>query len=104
MDLVNRSGESLNNIVTSVQSLHELVSEILLHSNQQAGRSSEINESINSIEEMTQQNAALVEQSTASAHSMNEQSIQLLKLISFFDLTDENHYGESNDHIDAQNA
>lgn len=98
VDLVNRSGESLDNIVTSVQSLHELVSEILLHSNQQANRSSEINDAIDSIEEMTQQNAALVEQSAASAHKMNEQSIELLQLVSFFDLEEEEgSYGENDD-------
>ncbi len=82
--LVRGAGETLRNIVTSVRQVSEIVSDIASASGQQANGIGEINVAVSQMDEMTQQNAALVEENTASAHSMVQQAKSLESLISFF--------------------
>lgn len=84
--LVGDTGKSLENIVQSIKSVADIVSEIAAASQQQASGVGEINTAITQMDEMTQQNAALVEESSASARSLEEQSEMMMRLMAFFNL------------------
>jgi hypothetical protein len=65
------------------------MSEITAASQEQSSGIEEVNRAIAQMDEMTQQNAALVEQAAAAAHSMQEQSTTLAKAVSVFKLEQE---------------
>lgn len=94
-ELVNKAGETLKEIVSSVEQVSGIVSEIAAASQEQATGIDEINSAITQMDEVTQQNAALVEENTAAATSMVEQARELEKLMSFFTLSEEE--GEEQD-------
>ncbi|MEY4577811.1 MAG: hypothetical protein RL701_2514 [Pseudomonadota bacterium] len=91
--LVNRSGETLTDIVTSVKKVSDIIGEIDAASEQQASGIDQINSAIAQMDKNTQQNAAMVEEATAAAESMTEQARALAELVRFFKLG-----------ADAQNA
>jgi methyl-accepting chemotaxis protein len=86
VQLVNRAGESLTEIVGSIGRVASIVQEISSASEEQASGVQEINNSIVSLDEMTQQNSALVEESSAAARALSDQSRRLTDLIAFFKL------------------
>ena len=85
VDLVHRAGEALGEIVGSIGKVAGLVREIASASQEQAAGVQEINGSINRMDEMTQQNSALVEESTAAARALSNQAGRLTKLMTFFE-------------------
>ena len=82
--LVNQAGDTLKEIVTSVAQVADIVSDIASASQQQASGIDEINVAVSQMDEMTQQNAALVEENTAAAQSLVNQANDLTKLMQFF--------------------
>ena len=84
VDLVRTTGETLAEIVTSVKRVADIVSEITLASQEQATGLDEVNTAVSNMDEMTQQNAALVEQTTAAAQSLEDQTKGLSTQLSFF--------------------
>jgi methyl-accepting chemotaxis protein len=86
--LVNRSGETLNAIVSSVKKVNDIIGEIDRASELQAEGIDQINTSIAAMDKNTQQNAAMVEQATAAAESMTEQARQMGDLVQFFKVDD----------------
>jgi methyl-accepting chemotaxis protein len=82
--LVNETGESLTGIIDGVQKVSEIMRDIASASQEQASGLSEVNAAITQMDEMTQQNAAMVEESTAAARSLASEASQLLQLVSFF--------------------
>jgi len=86
VQLVNQAGEALGEIVESISKVTGIVREISNASQEQAAGVQEINSSINSMDEMTQQNSALVEESTAAARALSNQAGKLAKLMAFFKL------------------
>ncbi|MDX1975549.1 MAG: methyl-accepting chemotaxis protein [Rickettsiales bacterium] len=94
-ELVNQAGDTLKNIVSSVQQVAGIVSEIAAASQEQATGIDEVNTAITQMDEVTQQNAALVEQNTAAATSMVEQARALEKLMSFFTIEEGEHDGQA---------
>lgn len=86
VELVNQAGSTLQEIVESIQQVATMIAEITVASKEQAMGVSEINSSVSQMDEMTQQNAALVEESAASARSLGEQSERMRQLMTFFDL------------------
>jgi methyl-accepting chemotaxis protein len=82
--LVNRSGETLTAIVTSVKKVSDIIGEIDAASEQQASGIDQINSAVAQMDKNTQQNAAMVEEATAAAESMTEQSRSLTELVRFF--------------------
>jgi methyl-accepting chemotaxis protein len=84
VDLVNQTNTSLQNILASVLQVGEIVAEIATASGEQAGAMQEVNTAIGQMDEMTQRNAALVEQTNASTQNLAYQSRQLTTLIDFF--------------------
>jgi methyl-accepting chemotaxis protein len=82
--LVNESGDSLGEIIGGVQKVSDIMGNIASASQEQASGLTEVNATITQMDEMTQQNAAMVEESTAAARSLASEASQLLQLVSFF--------------------
>ncbi len=82
--LVQKAGTSLEEIVTSVKKVADIISDIAAASKEQASGLDEVGTAVSNMDEMTQQNAALVEETTAALHSTTAQVDDLKKLVSFF--------------------
>lgn len=87
-ELVHQSGQTMQEIVVSIQRVNDIMGEIAAASRQQAASIGEVNNSIAQMDEMTQQNAALVEQAAASSESLRGQSSMLSQSISSFQLSE----------------
>lgn len=86
--LVDQAGETMDRIVTSVQRVAAIMSEIAAASQEQSMGIAQVNTTITAMDTATQQNAALVEQAAAAAASMREQAQLLVLAISTFRLDD----------------
>ena len=86
--LVDNAGMTMNEIVTSVQHVADIMSDITSASQEQSAGIEQVNQAIAQMDEMTQQNAALVEQAAAAAQSMQNQAKSLLQAVSIFKLAD----------------
>ncbi len=84
--LVDASGKTLGEIVNAVKKVSDIVGEIATASREQASGVEQVNKAVVQMDEMTQQNASLVEQSAAAAGTMSEQAERLNELIAFFKL------------------
>ena len=84
VDLVNRAGESLNEIVESIKSVATIVAEIASASTEQASGIDQINKALNQMDEVTQQNSALVEENAATAKTLEDQQLAMSEQIGFF--------------------
>ncbi len=84
--LVNGAGQTMIDIVSSVQRVRDIIGEITAASSQQSQGIEEVNNSVVQLDQMTQQNAALVEQSAAAAESLREQAQCLAELVATFRL------------------
>jgi len=82
--LVNKSGDELKEIVASVQSLTTIVAEISASSQEQEAGIEQVNKAIMQIDQITQQNAALVEESATASGSLSMQAGDLRSLTSKF--------------------
>ena len=86
VSLVNQAGEALTEIVTSIGDVARIVKDISTASQEQALGVQNINRSIASMDDMTQQNSALVEQSTASSRALSDQAAKLTEAMAFFQI------------------
>lgn len=75
--LVTQSGQTLEQIVMSVKKVSDIVAEIAAASREQSSGIEQVNKAVMQMDEMTQQNAALVEQATAASQSMADQARDL---------------------------
>lgn len=87
--LVGQTGEALKRIVSRVAEIDSLVSEIAASTQEQATSLREVNTAVNMMDQVTQQNAAMVEQSTAASQSLSNEAGQLVDLIARFKLDDQ---------------
>ncbi|UGQ45503.1 methyl-accepting chemotaxis protein [Massilia endophytica] len=87
--LAVRAGETMARVVTSVQQVSDLISEVTTASGEQAAGVEQINEAVVQMDVATQQNAALVEQAAAATHSLEEEALRLSESVSKFRLADE---------------
>ena len=87
---VEQAGVNMQEIVDSVRRVTDLIGEITASANEQSDGFSQVNSAVSNLDQMTQQNAALVEESSAAANSMHEQAQHLLQLVSAFDLGNDN--------------
>ncbi|WP_420475725.1 methyl-accepting chemotaxis protein [Noviherbaspirillum sp. ST9] len=85
--LVETAGTTMTEIVDSVQRVATIMNEITNASAEQSGGIEETNRAITHMDEMTQQNAALVEQAAAAAESLEEQAIALASAVAQFKLS-----------------
>ncbi|HEX7988460.1 MAG TPA: methyl-accepting chemotaxis protein [Duganella sp.] len=86
--LVDRAGQTMGEVVASVRKVADIMGEITLASEQQSSGIEQVNVAITQMDEMTQQNAALVEQAAAAAASMREQAQALLAQVGQFTVAD----------------
>ncbi|MEO5686434.1 MAG: methyl-accepting chemotaxis protein [Burkholderiaceae bacterium] len=91
--LVDEAGKSMANIVTQVTRVNDLIGEISSASMEQSTGIGQIGDAVNQLDQVTQQNAALVEESAAAAESLKVQAAQLAEVVSVFKLS-ENHHGD----------
>lgn len=84
--LVDEAGEAMGDIVTSVQLVAEIISGTAAASLQQSAGIEQINQAVGQMDQMTQQNAALVEQAAAAAESLQNQAVKLAQLVGTFKL------------------
>ncbi|CAM4087921.1 methyl-accepting chemotaxis protein [Pseudoalteromonas byunsanensis] len=89
--LVNESGATLKDIVASVKRVTEMISDIAEASVEQSSGIEQVNKAVAQMDEMTQQNAALVEQASAAGESMAEQANDMRKLLHFFVIDNKEH-------------
>jgi methyl-accepting chemotaxis protein len=82
--LVNQTGMSLTDIVNAIKKVSDIVAEIAAASREQATGLEQVNTAVGSMDEMTQRNGALVEETSASAQSLADQGRQLSELVGFF--------------------
>jgi methyl-accepting chemotaxis protein len=82
--LVNQTGGSLTDIVNAIKKVSDIVAEIAAASREQATGLDQVNTAVGSMDEMTQRNGALVEQTSASAQALADQGRQLAELVGFF--------------------
>ncbi len=85
-ELVNHSGETLKEIVASVTKVSDIVSEITAASEEQSLGIEEMNRAITQIDEVTQQNTALVEEVAAASEATGDQAADLERQMMFFDV------------------
>ena len=81
---VEQAGLSMSEIVSSVNRASDLINEISASATEQREGISQVNQAVAQLDHMTQQNAALVEQSSAAATSMHEQARRLEEVVSIF--------------------
>ncbi|WP_058982767.1 PAS domain-containing methyl-accepting chemotaxis protein, partial [Stenotrophomonas thermophila] len=81
---VESAGRTMDEIVTNVRRVSDLMSEISTAAQQQSDDIQQMNQAVDLIDQGTQQNAALVEEASAAARSMEEQSAQLLQTVASF--------------------
>ncbi|MBB1527297.1 MCP four helix bundle domain-containing protein [Pectobacterium carotovorum subsp. carotovorum] len=82
--LVNKAGETMQQVVMSIRQLSDTVSEISSASAEQSTGVEQVGIAVSQMDQTTQQNAALVEESAAAAQSLKEQADQLVREVSVF--------------------
>jgi methyl-accepting chemotaxis protein len=86
--LVDQAGATMTEIVDSVKRVTDIMAEIMAASQEQTDGIEQINQAIAQMDEVTQQNAALVEEAAAAAESMQDQATNLTQVVSIFKLRD----------------
>ena len=84
--LVERAGETMEQIVTSVQQVTDVMGEISTASHEQSVGIEEVNKAIALMDQVTQHNAALVEQASAAVATLQEQAVNLNQAVGVFQL------------------
>lgn len=87
--LVENAGTTMDEVVSSVQKVADIISEISAASQEQTTGINQVNQAVTSMDEATQQNAALVEEAAAAAESLVEQANELTEVVSQFKLGNE---------------
>jgi len=84
VQLVTEAGQALNQIMGQVQDINALVSDISASAQEQSSALSQVNIAVNQMDQATQQNAAMVEESTAASHALNSEASELARLVERF--------------------
>jgi methyl-accepting chemotaxis protein len=85
--LVQDAGSTMGEIVASVQRVTDIIGEISAAAAEQSQGIGQVNSAVSQLDQMTQQNAALVEESAAAAESLSEQARRLAEAVSIFQTT-----------------
>ncbi|MFZ6644834.1 methyl-accepting chemotaxis protein [Undibacterium sp. TJN25] len=93
--LVQHAGKTMDEVVASVQRVTDVISEISSASNEQSTGIEQINLAITQMDEVTQQNAALVEEAAAASQSLQDQASNLVDVVSIFKLDAAHHHATS---------
>jgi Methyl-accepting chemotaxis protein (MCP) signalling domain/Chemoreceptor zinc-binding domain len=95
VDLVNKAGTALAEIVGSIKKVSDIVADIANASSEQATGIEQINKALNQMDEVTQQNSALVEENAATAKTLEHQAQAMDDQVAFFNV------GGGNDEVRA---
>jgi methyl-accepting chemotaxis protein len=82
--LVDKAGETMTEVVTSIRRVTDIMGEISAASNEQASGVSQVGEAVSQMDQATQQNAALVEQMAAAASSLKTQAGEMVGTVALF--------------------
>ncbi|MBN9365810.1 MAG: MCP four helix bundle domain-containing protein [Comamonadaceae bacterium] len=85
--LVDQAGTTMEEVVTAIRRVTDIMGEISAASNEQASGVAQVGEAVTQMDHATQQNAALVEQSAAAAASLNQQAQDLVGAVAVFRLS-----------------
>ena len=85
-ELVGSTGRSLHEIVGQFGQINQVVSDIAASAQEQATGLAQVNTAVNQMDQVTQQNAAMVEQSTAASHGLESEAVELTRLTGRFQL------------------
>jgi methyl-accepting chemotaxis protein-1 (serine sensor receptor) len=91
--LVQNAGKVMHEVITSIKHVTDIMGEISAASQEQSIGIEQVNQMVNQMDTMTQQNAALVEQATAAASSLHEQTTQLKQAVEVFRLPESDERG-----------
>ena len=83
---VGEAGRAMNDIVSQVKRVNDLIGEISSATHEQTQGIGQVGDAVNQLDQVTQQNAALVEESAAAAESLNQQAARLVEAVSIFTL------------------
>jgi methyl-accepting chemotaxis protein len=89
VELVNRTGTALAEIVDSINQVAGIVADIASASNEQSTGIEQVNKALTQMDEVTQQNSALVEENAATAKTLDEQARAMSDRVAFFQVGDE---------------
>ncbi|MBP3955596.1 MCP four helix bundle domain-containing protein [Gemmata sp. G18] len=90
-ELVNRSGSTLEEIVTSVKRVTDLITEIAAAGKEQSVGIEQVNKAVSQMDTVTQRNASQTEEMSATAQTLTDQAGQLRDLVARFKLSDDGH-------------
>lgn len=88
VELVDKTGQALAIISDHIRQIADVVAEIAASSNEQSVSLQQVNTAVSEMDKVTQQNAAMVEESTAASETLAEEARQLEKLIAYFTTTE----------------
>ena len=86
--LVDKAGASMIDVVNSIRRVTDIMGDITTNSREQSASVAQISEAVNQMDQVTQQNAALVEEVTAAANDLKSQSGEMVRTVSTFILDD----------------
>jgi methyl-accepting chemotaxis protein-2 (aspartate sensor receptor) len=89
--LVGHAGDTMKEVVASIKRVHDIMEEITSASNEQSIGIEQVNQAINQMDQVTQQNAALVEQAAAAAEALQNQTAELDTVVSIFKIKNGKH-------------
>jgi methyl-accepting chemotaxis protein len=104
VELVNRAGEQLKGIVQSIQGVAGIVSEIAAASAEQSTGIDQVNKALAQMDQVTQQNSALVEQNAATSKTLEQQAAHMKERVSYFRLDAERGNAAAAAHVPVQTA
>jgi methyl-accepting chemotaxis protein len=84
--LVDKAGTTMQEVVSSIRRVNDIMGEISSASTEQSGGVTQVGEAVSQMDQTTQQNAALVEESAAAAASLRTQADQLVQAVALFKL------------------
>lgn len=87
--LVTEAGATMDQIVDSIKKVTDIMAEIAAASAEQSAGIEQVNQAVGQMDQVTQQNAALVEEAAAAAQAMQEQAVVLAHAVSFFQLNND---------------
>jgi methyl-accepting chemotaxis protein len=97
--LVAQAGQTMEEILTSIHGVADIMSEITAASAEQSSGIEQVNQAITQMDDVTQQNAALVEQAAAAAESLETQAQALVVTMSGFKVADNLRYPDTSFHV-----
>ena len=102
VDLVNKAGASLSEIVDSIKKVAEIVSDIANATSEQASGIEQVGKALTQMDEVTQQNSALVEENAATAKTLEHQAHAMDQRVAFFQIDDSARVAQSTQPVETR--